>query len=82
MLPRCAKLAETYPLISAVRGRARWSRVELCSSTLEPTRPAVCAVRRLSTGGPALLSAGTYGNVLRSLAAPRQSGDTMLDEGL
>ena len=83
MLPRLRKLAETYPVIADVRGRGAMVAVELCKpGTLEPDPAAVVAVAgACHRAGLLVLSAGTYGNVLRFLP-PLVIGEDLLEEGL
>ena len=83
MLPRLRKLAETYPVIADVRGRGAMVAVELCKpGTLEPDPAAVVAVAgACHRAGLMVLSAGTYGNVLRFLP-PLVIGEDLLEEGL
>ena len=83
MLPRLRKLAETYPVIADIRGRGAMVAVELCKpGTLEPDPAAVVAVAgACHRAGLLVLSAGTYGNVLRFLP-PLVIGEDLLEEGL
>jgi 4-aminobutyrate aminotransferase/(S)-3-amino-2-methylpropionate transaminase len=83
MLPRLRKLAETYAVIADVRGRGAMVAVELCKpGTLEPDPAAVVAVANAChRAGLLVLSAGTYGNVLRFLP-PLVIGEDLLEEGL
>ena len=83
MLPRLRKLAETYAVIADVRGRGAMVAVELCKpGTLEPDPAAVVAVAgACHRAGLMVLSAGTYGNVLRFLP-PLVIGEDLLEEGL
>ena len=81
--PRLRKLAETYPVIADVRGRGAMVAVELCKpGTLDPDPAAVVAVAgACHRAGLLVLSAGTYGNVLRFLP-PLVIGEDLLEEGL
>ena len=83
MLPRLRKLAETYPIIADVRGRGAMVAVELCKpGTLEPDPAAVGAVASAChRAGLLVLTAGTFGNVLRFLP-PLVIGEDLLEEGL
>ena len=83
MLPRLRKLAETYPVIADVRGRGAMVAVELCRpGTLEPDPAAVAAVASAChRAGLLVLTAGTFGNVLRFLP-PLVIGEDLLEEGL
>ncbi len=82
MLPRLRKLAETYPVIADVRGRGAMVAVELTRpGTLEPD-PAVTAAVAAAChrAGLVVLTAGTFGNVLRFLP-PLVIGEDLLEEG-
>jgi 4-aminobutyrate aminotransferase/(S)-3-amino-2-methylpropionate transaminase len=83
MLPRLRKLAETYPVIADVRGRGAMVAVELCKpGTLEPDPAATVAVANAChRAGLLVLTAGTFGNVLRFLP-PLVIGEDLLEEGL
>jgi 4-aminobutyrate aminotransferase/(S)-3-amino-2-methylpropionate transaminase len=83
MLPRLHKLAETYPVIADVRGRGAMVAVELCKpGTLEPDPAATVAVANAChQAGLLVLTAGTFGNVLRFLP-PLVIGEDLLEEGL
>jgi 4-aminobutyrate aminotransferase/(S)-3-amino-2-methylpropionate transaminase len=83
MLPRLRKLAETYPVIADVRGRGAMVAVELCKpGTLEPDPAAAVAVASAChRAGLLVLTAGTFGNVLRFLP-PLVIGEDLLEEGL
>jgi 4-aminobutyrate aminotransferase / (S)-3-amino-2-methylpropionate transaminase / 5-aminovalerate transaminase len=83
MLPRLRKLAETYPVIADVRGRGAMVAVELCKpGTLEPDpAAAVAAANACHQAGLLVLTAGTFGNVLRFLP-PLVIGEDLLEEGL
>jgi 4-aminobutyrate aminotransferase/(S)-3-amino-2-methylpropionate transaminase len=83
MLPRLRKLAETYPAIADVRGRGAMVAVELCKpGTLEPDPAATVAVAgACHRAGLVVLTAGTFGNVLRFLP-PLVIGEDLLEEGL
>jgi 4-aminobutyrate aminotransferase/(S)-3-amino-2-methylpropionate transaminase len=83
MLPRLRKLAETYPVIADVRGRGAMVAVELCKpGTLEPDPGAAVAVANAChQAGLLVLTAGTFGNVLRFLP-PLVIGEDLLEEGL
>ncbi len=83
MLPRLRKLAETYPVIADVRGRGAMVAVELCKpGTLDPDQAAAVAVANAChQAGLLVLTAGTFGNVLRFLP-PLVIGEDLLEEGL
>jgi 4-aminobutyrate aminotransferase/(S)-3-amino-2-methylpropionate transaminase len=83
MLPRLRKLAETYPIISDVRGRGAMIAIELNKpGTLDPAPGATAAVAAAChQAGLLVLTAGTFGNVLRFLP-PLVIGEDLLEEGL
>ena len=76
--------AESYPCIGDVRGLGAMVGMELVGETLSRTPDRALAGRLLAAAlerGVILLSAGTYGNVVRVLA-PLTIEDAVLDEGL
>ncbi len=83
MLPRLRKLAETYPIIGDVRGRGAMIAIELNKpGTLDPAPGATAAVAAAChKQGLMVLTAGTFGNVLRFLP-PLVIGEDLLEEGL
>jgi 4-aminobutyrate aminotransferase/(S)-3-amino-2-methylpropionate transaminase len=83
MLPRLRKLAETYPIIGDVRGRGAMIAIELNEpGTLDPAPGAAAAVAAAChQAGLLVLTAGTFGNVLRFLP-PLVIGEDLLEEGL
>jgi 4-aminobutyrate aminotransferase/(S)-3-amino-2-methylpropionate transaminase len=83
MLPRLHTLAERYPLIGDVRGRGAMIAIELVKpGTLEPDPAAMRAIlTACHEEGLLVLSAGTYGNVIRFLP-PLVIPDHLVDEGL
>ncbi len=83
MLPRLRALAERHPMIGDVRGRGAMTAIELVRpGTKEPDAAATAEVaRRCHAEGLLVLTAGTYGNVLRFLP-PLVMPDHLLDEGL
>ena len=83
MLPRLASLAERTPAIGDVRGRGAMTAVELVRpGTLEPDAALTAAVARACHAeGVVVLTAGTYGNVLRFLP-PLVMPEHLLDEAL
>ncbi len=83
MLPRLHALAEQFPVIGDVRGRGAMTAVELVRpGTLDPDPVSTAAVAAAChTEGVVVLTAGTFGNVLRFLP-PLVIGDALLDEGL
>jgi 4-aminobutyrate aminotransferase/(S)-3-amino-2-methylpropionate transaminase len=83
MLPRLRALQERTPAIGDVRGRGAMVAVELVRpGTTEPDPALAAAVaRRCHAEGVVVLSAGTYGNVLRFLP-PLVIGQHLLTEAL
>ncbi|GLW08407.1 aspartate aminotransferase family protein [Microtetraspora sp. NBRC 13810] len=83
MLPRLRALAERSELVGDVRGRGAMIAIELVRpGTKEPDPVATAAVaRRCHAEGLLVLTAGTYGNVLRFLP-PLVMPDHLLEEGL
>ncbi len=83
MLPRLRKMAESYPVIADVRGRGAMIAIELCKpGTLDPAPGATAAVAAAChKAGLLVLTAGTFGNVLRFLP-PLVIGADLLEEGL
>ena len=82
-LDRLHAIAATTPVIGDVRGRGAMIAVELVHpGTTDPDPGAVAQViRSCQERGLLVLSAGTYGNVLRFLP-PLVIPDHLLDEGL
>jgi 4-aminobutyrate aminotransferase/(S)-3-amino-2-methylpropionate transaminase len=83
MLPRLTELAESTGRIGDVRGRGAMVAVELVvPGTGDPDPAATAAVARACHAqGVVVLTAGTYGNVLRFLP-PLAIGEDLLDEAL
>jgi 4-aminobutyrate aminotransferase / (S)-3-amino-2-methylpropionate transaminase / 5-aminovalerate transaminase len=82
MLPRLRALAERYPAIGDVRGRGAMIAIELVSGDGSPDPQLTGAVaRRCHAAGLLVLTAGTYGNVLRFLP-PLVIPEHLLMEGL
>ncbi|MFB9677737.1 4-aminobutyrate--2-oxoglutarate transaminase [Streptosporangium vulgare] len=83
MLPRLRALAERNPVIGDVRGRGAMIAIELVvPGTKEPHPTAAGEIaRRCHAEGLVVLTAGTYGNVLRFLP-PLVIPDHLLEEGL
>ena len=83
MRARLTAMAQRYPGIGDVRGRGAMIAVELVKpGTLEPDPAATTAVAKACHGeGVVVLTAGTYGNVLR-LLPPLVIPDHLLEEGL
>ncbi|MCZ3388372.1 MAG: 4-aminobutyrate--2-oxoglutarate transaminase [Actinomycetia bacterium] len=83
MLPRLAEMQAKYPVIGDIRGRGAMIAVELVKpGTLEPATDALAAVvRHCHAEGVLVLTAGTYGNVLRFLP-PLTMPESLLDEAL
>jgi 4-aminobutyrate aminotransferase/(S)-3-amino-2-methylpropionate transaminase len=83
MLPRLRALQERTPAIGDVRGRGAMVAVELVRpGTTEPDPALTAQVARLCHAeGVVVLTAGTYGNVLRFLP-PLVIGQDLLAEAL
>jgi 4-aminobutyrate aminotransferase/(S)-3-amino-2-methylpropionate transaminase len=83
MLPRLRALQERFPAIGDVRGRGAMIAVELVHpETLEPDADLAGRVARACHAeGVVVLTAGTYGNVLRFLP-PLVIGKDLLTEAL
>ncbi len=82
MLGRLRKLAEEHPVIGDVRGRGAMIAIELVKEDKTPDTEALGKVLSYChSQGLILLSAGTYGNVIRMLP-PLVIGDDLLNEGL
>ncbi len=81
MRPRLEAIAAAHPIVGEVRGRGAMLAVELLRpGTLEPDASAAAAVASSCHGeGVVVLTAGTYGNVLRFLP-PLVIGDELLLE--
>ena len=83
LLSRLRALAERYDIIGDVRGRGAMVAMELVRAgdkTPDPDAPAA-VVKYCHAKGLIVLTAGTYGNVLR-LLPPLVISDALLDEGL
>jgi 4-aminobutyrate aminotransferase / (S)-3-amino-2-methylpropionate transaminase / 5-aminovalerate transaminase len=83
MLPRLHALQERVPAIGDVRGRGAMIAVELVRPGTHEPDPALTAAvaRACHAEGVVVLTAGTYGNVLRFLP-PLVIGEDLLTEGL
>jgi 4-aminobutyrate aminotransferase / (S)-3-amino-2-methylpropionate transaminase / 5-aminovalerate transaminase len=83
MLPRLEALKERFGVIGDVRGRGAMIAIELVEpGTKEPNPTAVQEiVKRCHAEGLLVLTAGTYGNVLRFLP-PLVMPEHLLEEGL
>ncbi len=83
MLPRLAEMQAKYPIIGDIRGRGAMIAVELVKpGTLEPATEQIAAiVKYCHAEGVLVLTAGTYGNVLRFLP-PLTMPEALLDEAL
>jgi 4-aminobutyrate aminotransferase/(S)-3-amino-2-methylpropionate transaminase len=84
LLSRLRALAAEYDVIGDVRGRGAMVAVELVAGGGDrtPNTEALAeVVRHCHAQGLVLLTAGTYGNVIR-LLPPLVIGDDLLDEGL
>ncbi|GAA1568074.1 4-aminobutyrate--2-oxoglutarate transaminase [Actinomadura kijaniata] len=83
MLPRLRAMAERHPAVGDVRGRGAMIAIELVRPGTKEPDPALTAeiARRCHAAGLLVLTAGTYGNVLRFLP-PLVIPEHLLDEGL
>ncbi|GAB3889240.1 hypothetical protein GCM10027612_31250 [Microbispora bryophytorum subsp. camponoti] len=81
MLPRLRALQEHNPIVGDVRGRGAMIAVELVVPGTKEPYPAAEIARRCHEQGLLVLTAGTYGNVLRFLP-PLVIPDHLLEEGL
>ncbi|MER5998291.1 4-aminobutyrate--2-oxoglutarate transaminase [Nonomuraea sp. NPDC052116] len=83
MIPRLKALQERFDVIGDVRGRGAMIAIELVEpGTKEPNPTAVQeVVKRCHAEGLLVLTAGTYGNVLRFLP-PLVIPEHLLEEGL
>ncbi|MBP2702869.1 4-aminobutyrate--2-oxoglutarate transaminase [Microbispora sp. RL4-1S] len=81
MLPRLRALRERYDIVGDVRGRGAMIAVELVRPGTREPLPAGPVAARCHAEGLIVLTAGTYGNVLRFLP-PLVIPDHLLEEGL
>jgi 4-aminobutyrate aminotransferase/(S)-3-amino-2-methylpropionate transaminase len=85
VMDRFTAMASAHAVVGDVRGRGAMCAIELVSdrSSKEPLGAALVngIVRHALENGVVLLSAGTYGNVIR-LLPPLTIDDALLDEGL
>jgi 4-aminobutyrate aminotransferase / (S)-3-amino-2-methylpropionate transaminase / 5-aminovalerate transaminase len=83
MLPRLRSIAEKTPAIGDVRGRGAMIAIELIVPGTKDPHPTAAAeiARKCHAEGLLVLTAGTYGNVLRFLP-PLVMPDHLLEEGL
>ena len=81
MLPRLRAIQERNPIVGDVRGRGAMIAVELVKPGTKEPYPAAEIARRCHEQGLLVLTAGTYGNVLRFLP-PLVIPDHLLEEGL
>ncbi|MER6513187.1 4-aminobutyrate--2-oxoglutarate transaminase [Nonomuraea sp. NPDC001636] len=83
MLPRLRALQERFPAIGDVRGRGAMIAIELVEPGTKNPDPAAVQeiVKRCHAEGLVVLTAGTYGNVLRFLP-PLVMPEHLLEEGL
>jgi len=83
MVPRLLEMQAKYPVIGDVRGRGAMLAIELVKpGTLEPATEAIAAVTAFChREGVLVLTAGTYGNVLRFLP-PLTMPAALLEEAL
>jgi 4-aminobutyrate aminotransferase/(S)-3-amino-2-methylpropionate transaminase len=82
MVPRLLALQSSYPAVGDVRGRGAMLAIEIvdASGAPDPVRTAAVA-GACHAEGLLVLTAGSYGNVLRFLP-PLVIGDELLDDGL
>ncbi|QFG22268.1 4-aminobutyrate--2-oxoglutarate transaminase [Actinomadura sp. WMMB 499] len=83
MLPRLHAMADRFPAIGDVRGRGAMIAIELVRPGTKEPDPELTAeiARRCHARGVLVLTAGTYGNVLRFLP-PLVIPEHLLTEGL
>ncbi|NUW38299.1 4-aminobutyrate--2-oxoglutarate transaminase [Nonomuraea sp. SMC257] len=83
MLPRLEAMRERFDVIGDVRGRGAMIAIELVRPGIKEPDPAAVAevVKRCHAAGLLVLTAGTYGNVLRFLP-PLVIPEHLLEEGL
>ncbi|MEV6862209.1 4-aminobutyrate--2-oxoglutarate transaminase [Streptosporangium subroseum] len=83
MLPRLRSIAEKTPAIGDVRGRGAMIAIELIVPGTKDPHPTAAAeiAKKCHAEGLLVLTAGTYGNVLRFLP-PLVMPDHLLEEGL
>jgi 4-aminobutyrate aminotransferase/(S)-3-amino-2-methylpropionate transaminase len=83
MLPRLKALQERFEVIGDVRGRGAMVAIELVEPGTKKPNPAAVQeiVKRCHAEGLLVLTAGTYGNVLRFLP-PLVIPEHLLEEGL
>ncbi len=83
MMDKLAALAEQFDVIAEVRGRGAMVAIEFAKpGTLEPLPELPKALAaRCAQEGVVILTAGTYGNIIR-LLPPLVIGDELLAEGL
>ncbi|WP_062348402.1 4-aminobutyrate--2-oxoglutarate transaminase [Herbidospora yilanensis] len=83
MLPRLRGLQERFGIIGDVRGRGAMTAIELVVPGTKDPNPAAASeiAKRCHAEGLVVLTAGTYGNVLRFLP-PLVIPDHLLEEGL
>jgi 4-aminobutyrate aminotransferase / (S)-3-amino-2-methylpropionate transaminase / 5-aminovalerate transaminase len=83
MVPRLKEMQARYPVIGDVRGRGAMLAIELVQpGTTEPNTDVVAAVTKYCHNeGVLVLTAGTYGNVLRFLP-PLTMPEHLLEEAL
>lgn len=81
MLPALAEMKRKYPVIGDVRGRGAMIAIELIvPGTKDPNPAAVSAITKFcQQEGVLVLSAGTYGNVLRFLPPLVMPEDLLLE---
>jgi 4-aminobutyrate aminotransferase/(S)-3-amino-2-methylpropionate transaminase len=83
MLPRLKEMQQRYPVIGDVRGRGAMTAIELVKpgTTTPDTDDVAAVVKFCHAEGVLVLTAGTYGNVLRFLP-PLTMPEHLLEEAL
>ncbi|GGO23996.1 aspartate aminotransferase family protein [Microbispora rosea subsp. aerata] len=81
MLPRLRAIQRGNPIVGDVRGRGAMIAIELVVPGTKEPHPAAEIARKCHEQGLLVLTAGTYGNVLRFLP-PLVIPDHLLEEGL
>ncbi len=83
MTSRLTEIAESHPVIGDVRGRGAMMAIEIVKpGTTEPDADMTSAIiKRCHAEGVLVLTAGTYGNVIR-LLPPLVMPEDLLDEAL
>jgi 4-aminobutyrate aminotransferase/(S)-3-amino-2-methylpropionate transaminase len=81
MLPALAEMKRKYPVIGDVRGRGAMIAIELVVPGTKDPNPAAVSdiIKFCQQEGVLVLSAGTYGNVLRFLPPLVMPEDLLLE---